>query len=130
MQPWHCPRMPGLPCQAPRCPPGATSQAVLGWAVVDLAGEVLSGASYVQGRGEPQALILTPHFHVGKELEPTNLAPPLCKGVHVGSPSDGFGDMPWRYLEFILGQDTTVPNSPVPTQCPGLHEAGTQLHGP
>lgn len=38
--------------------------------------------------------------------------------------------MSWTYLEFILGHDTKVPNSPFPTQRPGLHETGTQLRGP
>jgi len=47
----------------------------LGWAVVDLAGEVLSGASYPQGQGEPQTLIPTLPFNVGKELDSSNLAP-------------------------------------------------------
>lgn len=111
-------------------PPGATSQEVLGWAVVDLAGEVLSSAFHLQGQGEPQTLVPTLPFHMGKELDPTNLASALCKWVHAGRPSHGSGDMPWRYLEFILGWNTKVPNSPFPTQCPGLHETGTQLHRP
>lgn len=29
-----------------------------------------------------------------------------------------------------MGQDTTVPDSPFPTRCPGLCGTGTQLHGP